>query len=230
MAINRTPWHRMLSHRPRLLVAVVGCLVGAAAICTLTPPAAQAFPVPSIYPTSWELDFTHAMPKRIVVEIPGDPVPKAFWYITYNVVNHTDREQMFLPVFEMMLRDGNVIRSDDNIPQKVFDSIKTRERIKYLEPFPQVTGVLRIGDDEAKDGVAIWPEVDRRMDKFSIFVQGLSGEVTELKDDQGKTETDSDGKAIILRKTLRLDYQIRSDGMYEPGQGVTEAGHDWIMR
>jgi hypothetical protein len=191
---------------------------------------AMAYPQPSIYPISWELNFTHAMPKRIVVEVPDSNIPKAFWYITYNVINKTDREQMFLPVFEMMLRDGSVIRSDDNIPAKVFDAIKQRERIKYLEPFPKVSGLLRIGDDEAKDGVAIWPEVDRRMGNFSIFIQGLSGEATPATDEKGKIETDSDGKPIMLRKTLELDYISRSDGMYDTGKDLSEASHEWVMR
>jgi hypothetical protein len=221
-----------MSHRSiaRLLgLAASTCLV-TSLVLSLGPRPAEAYPTPSPYPKSWELDFTHSMPKRIVVEIPGSAVPQAYWYITYNVVNKTDHEQMFLPDFELLTRDGQVIRSDNNIPEKVFQAIKLRERIKYLQSFPAVTGVIRIGDDEAKDGVAIWPEPDPRMDKFSVFIQGLSGETVILTDDQGKIEKDSDGKPIILRKTLQLDYQIRSDGMYNPGQGVIDVDHKWIMR
>jgi len=216
----------------RLCAVALGCIaIASLALCGIGPASrALAYPEPSVYPISWELDFTHGTPKRIVVEVPGSDVPKAFWYITYNVVNKTDREQMFLPVFEMMLRDGSVIRSDNNIPAKVFDRIKQREQIKYLEPFPQVSGLLRIGDDEAKDGVAIWPEVDRRMGSFSIFVQGLSGEMAPLKDEKGNIENDSDGNPIFLRKTLEVDYLSRSDGMYNSAQNPTEASHEWVMR
>lgn len=216
----------------RVFTATLGCLALLALTLSGIGPAsrAMAYPQPSVYPISWELNFTHGMPKRIVVEVPDSTVPKAFWYITYNVVNKTDREQMFLPVFEMMLRDGSVVRSDNNIPEKVFDAIKQREQIKYLEPFPKVSGLLRIGDDEAKDGVAIWPEVNRRMGNFSIFIQGLSGEAAPVTDEKGNVETDSDGKPILLRKTLELDYVSRSDGMYDTGKDLNEGSHEWVMR
>ena len=171
-ALNRTKLDRP-KHVGPIIAAV--CLLAAAALWLLAPTAsASPYPEPSVYPTSWELNFTHSDPKRIVVEVPDSGVPKAFWYMTFNVVNKTDREQMFLPVFELLMRDGQVIRSDDKIPAHVFDAIKLRERIKYLQPFPKISGLLRIGDDEAKDGVAIWPETDRRMGDFSIFVQGLT--------------------------------------------------------
>src|SRR5687767_4200623 len=65
-----------------------------------TPPAekpapskdASSFPKPSPYPISWELDFTHGEPKRVVVTTPGQP-PKAYWYMTYSVTNNSDQER-----------------------------------------------------------------------------------------------------------------------------------------
>jgi len=119
-------------------------------------------------------------PKRIVVEVPGKSVASAYWYLTYSVTNNTDREQMFLPVFEMLTKEGQILRSDINIPARVFDAINAREKKKFLEPYPKITGTLRIGEDQAKDGVAIWPEPSSRMGDFSVFVGGLSGEIAPV--------------------------------------------------
>src|SRR5688572_16097021 len=84
-------------------------------------------PKPSVYPVSWELKFEHTKPKRIVVDVPGQG-NRAFWYMTYTVMNPTDQEQSFLPQFEMLTRDGRVLRSDNNISPKVHDAIRARER------------------------------------------------------------------------------------------------------
>lgn len=188
------------------------------------------FPKPSLYPISWEIKFEHAAPRRVVVQLAGAPTPQAYWYMTYTVTNKTDKEQMFLPVFEMLTRDGQVIRSDKNIPASVFTVIKNREKKQFLEPFPTIAGELRIGEDQARDGVAIWPEPMPRMGQFSIFAGGLSGEAVILKNDNGEPMKNSDGQPVILRKTLQLNYAVLGDEMH-PGQNdVNENGSEWVMR
>src|SRR6266550_8391754 len=115
------------------------------------------YPKPSPYPISWELKFDHSIPKRIVVRVPGQLTPQAYWYLSYTVTNETDQERLFLPVFEMMTEDGKIPRSDNNIPPQVFQAIKAQEGNRLLLPALQVAGQLRLGPDQAKDGVAVWP-------------------------------------------------------------------------
>src|SRR4051812_14579511 len=69
-------------------------------------------PKPSLYPKSWELKFEHQVPKRVVVQLPNTSVPQPYWYMTYTVTNLSSQEQMWLPSFDMMLKDGRVVRSD----------------------------------------------------------------------------------------------------------------------
>jgi hypothetical protein len=196
----------------------------------LAPLARAEYPKPSVYPKTWEFKFEHSAPKRVVVQIPGNPIPQAYWYMTYTVTNLSNQEQMWLPDFEMLLKDGRVLRSDISIPEKVFDTIKAREKKQFLEPYPQIQGILRIGEDQAKDGVAIWPEPMTEMGSFSIFVGGLSGEAVILKDSKGEPVKDAEGKPAIVRKTLRLNFIVRGDDVY-PGQDkVNENPQEWVMR
>lgn len=190
---------------------------------------AGSFPTPSPYPITWELKFEHAAPKRIVVDLPGQ-APQAFWYMTYSVTNNTDQARTFLPVFEMMTNDGHIIRSDRNLPYKVFTEIKAREKSKYLEHFTQIGGQVRIGEDEARDGVAIWKEPMPEMGSFTIFLSGLSGETARLKDAEGKDLKDAKGDSIILRKTLQMNYYIRGDEVYPGWDEVSTRPQGWIMR
>jgi hypothetical protein len=180
------------------------------------------YPTPSVYPVSWQLEFEHDTPKRVVVDVPGQGAPQAYWYMTYTVTNNSDNEQTFLPIIELMTRDGKLVRSDKNIALKVFNTIKSREGKKLLEEGTQIGGAIRLGETQAKDGVAIWREPEPEMGTFSIFVGGLSGESTTMKG--------PDDKPVILRKTLQLNYIIRGDEVYPGEDEVNENASEWVMR
>lgn len=189
-------------------------------------------PEPSLYPlpNAWYLSFKYGTPKRIVVDAPGLNVPTAFWYLTYTVTNNTGHEIDFLPVFEMLNEDGKVRRSDDNIPIGVFNAIKKTEGDDLLVRAAQIAGPLHQGEDQAKDGVAIWEEPTPRMGHFTIFVGGLSDEFVLATDNDGKPINGADGKQIVLRKTLQLDYVIYGDEVKPELDEVHFLGEKWIMR
>src|SRR4051794_14022674 len=213
-------------------MSVIGVFLAAFAIISVSVDvdARAEYPKPSPYLISWELKFEHSQPQRIVVKSPNEPAPQAYWFMTYTVTNNSDREQTFLPVFEMVTQDGKIIRSDNRIPATVFDAIKHQVKAKSLEPFTKIGGDLLIGEDQTKDGVAIWKEPMSRMGQFSVYVQGLSGEAVNLKDDEGKEVKTADGKPVILRKTLQLNYFIRGDEVY-PGEDEVNANPEqWVMR
>jgi hypothetical protein len=195
------------------------------------------FPEPSPYPLDWELRFDWEKPRRIVVELPGSDNPVAYWYLPYTVTNQSGEEQVFLPRFEMVTEDGRIHVSDRAIPKEVFDKIKRRDGNRLLERPAKVVGAIRLGEDEARDSVAIWREPNPEMGTFTIFVSGLSGEFVELKDDDGKLLKDDKGDLIILRKTLQLTYTVSGDEVFPGIDPITE-GEDrirrnykrWIMR
>lgn len=196
------------------------------------------YPEPSPYPVSWDLDFSYGTPRRIVVNVPGMGEPRAYWYLPYKVTNNSDKEVYFLPRFELIDRDGNIHRSDHHIPGEVFTAIKRREGNKYLVAPTAVRGQLRLGEDQARESVAIWEEPTRRMGAFTIYVTGLSGEFVEMKGPDGKPLDDGKGNPIILRKTLQLKFHINGDEVY-PGEDVVNPGENpagareakrWVMR
>ena len=225
----------MRHSQPNLLLCAAAGLFAALAVA----PVARAFPKPSIYPVAWQFKFDHSLPKRIVVKAPGSNSPVAYWYMTFTITNNTDEEQRFLPVFEMVTDDGKVIRSDKEVPPAVFDAVKERERKRSLEPIEKITGRILIGEDQARDGVAIWKEPSPRMGTFHIFVSGLSGEVAYMKDgdevDQKKLQwykiSDEERKKYkVLRKTLDLTYQIPGDEIRPDEDPVLLKSEEWVMR
>jgi hypothetical protein len=207
-----------------LSVAALVCLGGAI----------YGYPRPSPYPIAWELNFEHSAPKRVVVTTRDTGTAQAFWYVTYTVTNLSKDEQKFLPVFELLSDDGKVIRSDADIPEVVLQTIRIREKAPDLRSVTQMAGIIRVGEDQAKEGVAVWREPDPRMGLFTIYVTGLSGEAVILKDDKGNTveKQTPDGKKqpVVLWKTLQIRYHMVGDEKF-PGNDVTElVDEQWIMR
>jgi hypothetical protein len=219
---------------PLTLASVLGLLLAAAVV----PVPAADVPEPSPYPIAWEFTLDYKAPKRIVVNVPGSPTPKAYWYLPYTVTNEGDETHVFVPQFDMLMEDGKVHRARKDIPIQVFDAIKGRERNRLMVPMTKVGGELRPGVDQARDSVAIWEEPSKDMGTFRIFVGGLSGEFVEVKDtDTGEVIKDKKGEPLILRKTLQLTYSTNGDEVY-PGEDILREGQDrigknakaWVMR
>jgi len=203
------------------------------------------FPTPSPYPISWELKFEHGTPHRIAVDVTHSVSPRAYWYMTYTVTNEGDKEQRFYPQIELLTADGKLHASDERTPTKVFEEIRLAVHNKFLEPYTSISGPIRLGPAEARDGVAVWPETQPRMDRFSIFITGLSGEAVIMKLVDGKLtkvdqpqdiySPDKEGELLkkgltILRKTLQLNFFIRGDEVYPGEDEVNKASEEWIMR
>ena len=197
-------------------------LAGVVCLLALSCAARGDFPEPSAYPVSWELSVKYQNPKRIIVQAPGDANPFAYWYVTYHVVNNTDRDKvLFYPTIEMETQSGDLIRSDNHVKPAVFDAIKAQEKLKYLLDANHIGGELRHGEDESRDGVAIWPEPALQMGTFSIYLSGFWGETRTIK---------VGGKDVTLHKTLQLTYHLNSDADH-PGQGeLVDQGSQYIMR
>lgn len=207
----------------------------------LTTPAITAPPKPSEYPVSWQLDIDYQAPRPIMVTEPGQTKPKLFWYMTYVATNNTNEEQMFVPSFTLYTDTGEILPAGRNVPAAVVQAIRKLHRNPLLQEVSAVTGTILRGEDNAKDGVAIWPDFDPKAGKVDIFVGGLSGEVAVVKLPQGTTikVTEPDGfghektvdkDQIILSKTLRLRYSIPGEAKARPSTPATFVEKEWLMR
>jgi hypothetical protein len=189
-----------------------------------TPRVARAYPKPSPYPVSWEMKCEYAQPKRILANTPQGE--QAYWYMTFELTNNSDKEQLFLPVFQLLRQDGTTTRSERVFPPGLIDAIRGRERKRDLETLTELTGQIKVGDDAARRGVAVWKETPgERLGRFSVLITGLSGESVILTDKDNKPIKGEGGKPIVLWKTLKLDYHL-------PGtnpDAMTQTGQEWVM-
>lgn len=213
----------------RLFVAAIA---GTLLVSSPTAIFAGKHPEPSVYPlpNAWYLGVKAGMLKRIVVAVPGQKAPNAYWYLPYTVTNNTGKEINFFPEFEMVTQDGKIHRSDNHVPLAVFQAVKKDNGNDLLVSANDVIGILHQGDDQAKDCVAIWEEPMPRMGTFAVYGAGFSSESVYAVDDKGEKIKDGQGNLILLRKTLALDYVIFGDEIAPDKDIVHLKKESWIMR
>lgn len=228
------------------------CLLAISALFVLSNGhcARAAAPKPATVPTDWELDFEHSQPRRIVVALPGEKDPRAFWYMIFKVANPSQEERVASLALDMMNEDGSLVPVNKGVPSEVFNAIQQQTKNKLMEPLSNLVKNPRLlaGEDQARTSVAIWPEFSPRMKKFSIFVGGLSGEAKAMnKGADGNLaeitdmvalamamakDPEAQKSVIVFWKTLRMDFEVWGDQyLNHANDPVKQVGpEEWIMR
>jgi hypothetical protein len=160
--------------------------------------AASAYPG-YVRSMDWELDFRPG-PLRLYTDANGE----AYWYFTYKVVNRTGKERMWAPRFEFFSDKGEIKASGRSVPTEVTRAVLDLLKNPLLEDQNQIIGELRIGEENAKDGVVIWPAKDLAVTEFTIFVTGASGKIRKVPDPRT-------GNPLVERWTLRFNYLVPGD-------------------
>ena len=201
---------------------------------------ALAAPEPSEVPVEWELDIELpdvAMP--ISITLPGEDKPTVFWYLRYLVINDSGEDREFTPVIDLVTNTGQLIRAGESVPPVVYEAIKAKHHQPLLKDLPAVAGRLLQGEDNAKAGVAIWPDFDADAGKIDIFISGLSGETqaVQLPNPVEKITPTAECNNIVeqvtevvLRKTLKLTYSLPGEASARLTTPAALVARKWIMR
>jgi len=183
---------------------------------------AQAAPEPAAAPLSWELDFKAKIPERLIAAPADKTESQTYWYIRYTVANESGREVLFTPEFQLMTDTGQLITSGKGVDNAIFNKLKELYKNPFLvSPF-QILGKILQGQDNAKDGVAIFTGVDADARNFRILVSGLSGETADV-------ENPVTHKTVVLHKTLVLEYQIPGEAIGIDPQPQLKS-KQWVMK
>ncbi len=177
----------------------------------------------------WVLDFKFKDPRIIKVAVPGRG-ERVCWYLWYQVTNFTKEPHTFIPDFEFVTRDKNLVYHDQILP-------KVQEAVRRLEDptdYLKIKNSVTIAADPIPPskpnaprpvtGVAIWDDVDPDANVYSIFVSGLSN---------GWAVTDPippSTKPVVRRKTLQLDFKRLGDRYNLRSEDVRFLRSEWIYR
>jgi hypothetical protein len=201
----------------------------------------SAPPKPSVVPVSWDLDFKAQELRSIMVTLPGEAKPKKFWYLQYTIINNTKADQVFVPEMVIYTDTGQVLDAGNKVPTPVFTAIQKRVNNPLLMESVGITGKILQGEDNAKDGVAIWRDIDPEARAFDIFIGGLSGERVKVETPTGAeapktlgepttSAPTTQGGYVFLSKTLQYHYTLPGDPTKRDSNMPKLESTDWVMR
>lgn len=195
----------------------------------------QAAPEPAIVPAAgqWTVDTEFTHPQQIVLRKSSDNQDVRFWYIIVTLTNNTGSDVDFYPKCDLMTDTFQIIPAGRFVPTTVFEQISKRHKSRYpfLEALDKAGNKLLQGEDNTKDIAIIWPDFDIKASSIGLFITGLSNETAVVQHPILKDETGQPVK-VFLRKTLEIDYTLRSAGTPALRSNVSLdfKGKCWIMR
>lgn len=198
-----------------LSLAAIACLLAAAFA-----------PEPDPVPRRWEFDIKVGPMRLITVDVPGVG-RQPYLYLTYKVTNTTGQDLLLAPAFDLATGDGDMARAGRDVP-----TIVTRQVLELLNnPFMQdqigILGMLLQGEENAKEGVVIWPLPRNQIDGAAVYATGFSGETKSIEVPDAAT---GQTKKVPLRKTMMVRYATPGE---LAGRGSTPfevLEQRWIMR
>ena len=180
----------------RFLGAAVAAII---AILTAVPTAVEARSTasPAGLVAGWEIDFTPGDLRLYVDPTDG----RYYWYFTYTVTNRGASDLVFAPKIELFLDSGEVMRSGRGVPTRVVEQVRRLLGDPLLEDQNRIIGDLRVGRENARSGIAMWPAEDQDVTELTLFFQGLSSDRKVVKNPQT-------GKDVSLYRTRRREYLV----------------------
>lgn len=202
-------------------------------------PSITAAPQPDAANDGWEFGIQYGAPQSIMVTLPGDSKPQLYWYISYTVTNDTGEDRYFTPEISLFTNTGQEVKAGEGVNPAVFTQIKKVLGNDLLIDRTQMSGKLLQGEDNAKEGVAIFKDFDAQAGSFSIFFGGLSSNSQKVKlpEPIKVQKVDASGKLVevttdevTLYKTLKLEYLIGGSAGNRANAKVEFLGKEWVMR
>ncbi|MBN2476284.1 MAG: hypothetical protein JXB62_16850 [Pirellulales bacterium] len=189
----------------------------------------------------------HKVPEKIFDGAGPEPPPQFGWLRPVEAANGTYQVQSgsgpirFIPEFLLESKEFGTVYRDTVIPVAV-GPIRLREdrnRRFYttVEMCDAGSTGGKIAPGETLWGVVTWQDIDPRIDRFSVYVQGLTN-AYHWRDEPGAYKKDDrigTGRRIS-RKTLKLNYWRPGDEYYEHEREIRYGGipeevdYEWVYR
>lgn len=211
----------------------------------------------------WALEFKFKPVRMIWVDVPqasGQMQRKLVWYMVYSVTNtgkimnpvkgedntynveYVDRPVRFIPSFLLEGRDSlaeegefNKVYPDRILPVAIGPITRREDRTRRFHGTVEISGDLPVG--ETKWGVVVWENVDPRIDRFSIYIQGLTNAYRWQDQPGAYSKGDPVGTGRrLLQKTLKLNFWRPGDEYYEHEREIRygvpgkDLDYEWVYR
>lgn len=163
----------------------------------------------------WELDFRPGELRHFVDPVDG----KAYWYFTYRVVNRTGAERMWAPKFEFYGDRGQLLDAGKGVPTRVTKVLLDKAGTEFTQDQYQILGPILVGEENAKDGLVVFPSLDPEITEITMFVGGVSSKI--------RREPDAvTGEPQTQRRVLRIEFHVPGEAAKRPTKPANPASSD----
>lgn len=194
---------------------------------------ALAAPEPMIVQKTglWTANATFEPLRPLIWQPTTDSKPQRFWYTILTISNNTRQDMEFYTRCDLLTDTCQLVPAYVKVPAPLVRKLRQRYRNKYplLQPISSVGNRILQGEDHAVDVLVVWPDFDPKAQKVSLYITGLSNETAAVVN---PTAMDADGNPVevYLRKTLELNFNLRSEAAFRTPADVTLKGKRWVMR
>lgn len=219
-SLGSEPSARHRARSKRWLLPTVMALVSLVLVST-----SRAAPEPDPVPRRWQLNLKLGELRLAKVDVGGEI--STYFFLTYRVTNTSGQDLLFAPSFEMATDEGEVLRSGRDVPTAVTRQILEMVNDPLVEDQLSILGMILQGEENAKDGVVIWPATDLDINEVSVYASGFSGETETV---QLLDRATGQLVPFLHRKTLMARYRIPGE-LFRRGTEPFEVYEQrWIMR
>jgi len=203
----------------------------------------------------WSLEFRFKPMRMIWVDVPqrsGQMRRKLIWYMVYSATNTgkimhpvedsdrtykvvaVDRPVRFIPEFVLESHEFDKAYMDRVIPVAMGPIRLREDRNRRFYNTVEICRNIEVG--KTVWGVATWEDVDPRIDRFSVYVKGLTNAYrwTDAAGAFKKGNPIGTGRRL-WRKTLKLNFWRPGDEYFEHERefryGIPgEVDYEWVYR
>lgn len=183
-------------------------------------------PEPDPVPRRWQLAIEPGPLRIVSIDLPSTG-PRSYYFFTYKVTNTSSGDLLFAPSFDLATDNGDVLRSGRDVPAEVTRQIVADLEDKEIQDQISIVGMLLQGEENAKEGVVIWPADGMHIAEVTIHAAGFSGEMRSVPVKDPKTGKET---SVTVRKSLMLRYQSPGELRDLHGKPFPLVEQRWIMR
>ncbi len=186
---------------------------------------AWAAPEPDPVPRRWQLNLKLGELRLAKVEVDG--LISTYFFLTYRVTNTSGQDLLLAPSFELATDEGEVLRSGRDVPTAVTRRILELVNDPLVEDQLSILGMILQGEENAKDGVVIWPATDLDINEIAVYASGFSGETETV---QLLDRATGQNVPYLHRKTLMARYRMPGELFRRGTEPFEPYEQRWIMR
>jgi len=103
-----------------------------------------------------------------------------YWLLVYEVTNETKSDRQWIPSFDLVTDQGEIIPDGDGVPRKVQLDLLELFKDPLMVAQSDASGPILQGEENAIRGLLIWKAGSEKVKEVQVFASGVSGDTADV--------------------------------------------------